>query len=72
MSFTYLWTNLGPILVELIVEHIIRPKKCKSQILEDLIDISIIGPTITLQYRENVGPRNKRGVLLESALTVHN
>ena len=41
-------TNLDPILVELIVEHIIPPKKSKSQILEDLIDISIIGLTIAL------------------------
>ena len=44
----YFWTNLGPILVKLTVKHIIRPKKSKSQILEDLTDISIIGLTITL------------------------
>ena len=44
----YFWTNLGPILVELNVEHITRPQCCKSWILEDLTDISIIGPTITL------------------------
>ena len=34
-------------------DKIICPQCCKSQILED--------PTITLHYRENVGPRNKRG-----------
>ena len=33
---------------QLIVEHIIHPQCRKSRILEDLIDISIIGPTITL------------------------
>ena len=36
------------------------PQCCKSRILEDLTDISIKGPTITLEYRENVSPRNKR------------
>ena len=41
-------TNLGPILVKLIVEHIIQPQYCKSPILEDLTNIYIIGPTITL------------------------
>ena len=44
----YFWTNLGPILVKLIVVHIIRPQCCKCQILEDLTNISITGPTITL------------------------
>ena len=38
----------------------LRPQFCKSWILEDLTDIVILGPTITLQYRENVGLRNKR------------
>ena len=46
------------IMVYLIVKHIIRTQCCKSQILEDLTEIYIIGPTIALQYRENVGPRN--------------
>ena len=46
--FANFWTNLGPILVELFVEHIIRPQCCKSWILEDLTHISIIGLTITL------------------------
>ena len=36
------------ILVNLIVEHIICPKCCKSQILEDLNEIYIIGPTNAL------------------------
>ena len=43
-----IWTNLGPILVDLIVKHIIRPQCCKSQILEDLTKIYIIVPTIAL------------------------
>ena len=47
-NFFYCWTNLGPILVELFVEHIIRPQCCKSLILEDLTNIYIIGLTITL------------------------
>ena len=59
--FSNFWTHLGPILVELIVEHIIQPQCCKSRIWEDLTDIVIIGLTITLKYQENVGPRNKRG-----------
>ena len=28
---------------------------------EDLTENVIISPTIALEYRENVGPRNKRG-----------
>ena len=44
----FFWTNLGPLLVELIVEHIICPQRWKSRILEDLTDIVILGPTITL------------------------
>ena len=48
LYFSNFWTNIGPILVELIVEHIIHPQCCKSWILEDLIDIVITGPTITL------------------------
>ena len=48
--FFYFWTNLGPIQVELIVEHFIRPQCCKSWILEDLTDIVILGPTITLCF----------------------
>ena len=59
--FFYFCTNLGPVLVELIVQHIIQPQCCKSRILEDLTDIVILSPTITLSYQENVGPRNKRG-----------
>ena len=51
----------GSYLTELIVKHIIRPQCCTSQILEDMTEIYIIGPTITLQYRKNVGLRNKRG-----------
>ena len=43
----YFTTNLGPILVELIVQHILRPQCCRSRILEDLTDIVILGPTIT-------------------------
>ena len=42
----YFWTNLGPIQVQLIVEHILQ--WCKSCILEDLTDIVILGPTVTL------------------------
>ena len=42
-------------------EHIVLPQCCKSQILEDLTENVIIGPTIALKYRENVGTRIKRG-----------
>ena len=48
MFLFYFWTNLGPIQVELIVKHIIRPQCCKSWILEDLTNIVIFGLTITL------------------------
>ena len=44
----YFWTNLGPIQVEIIVEHIKYPQCCKSRILEDLTDIVILGPTNAL------------------------
>ena len=44
----YFWTNLGPVQVKLIVEHIIHPQCCKSRIREDLTDIVILGSTITL------------------------
>ena len=46
--FFYFWANLRPIQVELIVEHIIPPKCCKAQILEDLTNIVIISLTIAL------------------------
>ena len=39
--FFYCRTNIGPILVELIVKHIIPPQCCKSRILEDLTEIYI-------------------------------
>ena len=35
-------------LVELNVKQIIHPQFCKSRILEDLTDIAILCPTITL------------------------
>ena len=41
--FFYFWTNLAPILVELIVEHIIRPLNSKANFF--------IGLTITFYYR---------------------
>ena len=41
-------TNLRPIQVELIVKHITRPQCFKSRILEDLTNIVILRPTITL------------------------
>ena len=40
------YSNIDP------TEGPIRPKKSKSGIFEDLTDISIIGLTITLYYRE--------------------
>ena len=49
LHFFYFWTNLGPIQVELMVKHIIRPQWCKSRILEDLTDIVILGPVVTLR-----------------------
>ena len=52
----YFWTNLAPILVELIVKHIMRPKNSKARLFFGSI----------LSYRSdnyillliNVGPRN--------------
>ena len=48
MPILFIWREQGEELVELIVEHIIRPQCCKSQILEDLTNIVILGLTITL------------------------
>ena len=47
--FFYFWTNLGPIMVELIVEHIICPQKSKAQLFLFRNDIVIIGPTMTMK-----------------------
>ena len=44
----YFWTNLGPILVKLIVEHIIRPQNNKAWLFKFRIDIVIIGLTMTM------------------------
>ena len=68
--FFYCGTNLRPIVIELIVKHIIHPQCCNSRILEDMTEIYIIGPTIKLKYQENVGLRNKRGVLLASTTAI--
>ena len=46
--FLYFWTNLGPILVELIFEYILRPQCNKSRIYADLTNIVIISQTIAL------------------------
>ena len=60
-------------LVELIVKHILHTQCSNSRILEDLTNIVILGPTITLRYRENVDrgafsicPFNLRGRDLKS------
>ena len=39
----YFWTNLNPILVELIVKHIIRTQNSKAQLFKFRTDIVIIG-----------------------------
>ena len=44
--FFYFWTNLGPIQVKLISFKC--HQCCKSRALEDLTDIVILGPTISL------------------------
>ena len=54
MLFFYVWTNLGPILVQLIVKHIKCPQCCKSRILEDLTTISIIGFVQLKQFKPKV------------------
>ena len=46
--FSYLWTNLGPIPVELNFKHIMCPENSKAWILRFLTNIVIIGPTIAL------------------------
>ena len=46
--FSYFWTNFGPIQVELILKHIIRPQKSKAGLYQFQTDSVIIGPTIAL------------------------
>ena len=39
--FSYFWTNLGPILVELIFEHILLPQSSKARLFEFRTEIVI-------------------------------
>ena len=49
-NFFYFWTNLAPILVEFMVEHIIRPQNSKAGLCHHRSDNDILLPI-------NVGPR---------------
>ena len=53
--FFYFWTNLGPILVKLIVEHIIRPQNSTARLFKFRTDIVIKGQTMTFYYQEIKG-----------------
>ena len=50
--FFYFWTNLGPILVKLIVDNIIRPQNSKARLFKFRTDIVIKGQTMTIYYQE--------------------
>ena len=60
-TFSSFWTNLGPILMELIVKHIIHPQNSKVQLffISDQYCHHRSDNYILLPI--NVGPRNKRG-----------
>ena len=58
--FFYFWTNLRHMLVELIVEHIMRPQNSKAWHLKLRTDIVIKSHTMTFYYREMQVQGNKR------------
>ena len=72
--FFYFWTNLGPILVELIVKHIIRPPCWKSRILEDLLEVFLFSRTLQekpfKKWKKNKQWFHRRGWQMKGSLGI--